>query len=179
MDIRQLAPPHQERLLETAAGDVSPAVRNAAREFCEGRPGVVEAWVCAVEWIEPGREPERRLRFAVRLNSPIGQPDAGFAATRRLMAGLTGPQADLVAEAVWGFSRIEPLQRGRPGPSGYSPALLPEALPIRGTGSRERAEVARLRRAHPALLLEHVELESSTSKFPADGWSRAQHGPAR
>jgi hypothetical protein len=58
MDARQIAPPHQERLLETAAGDVPLVVRNAAREFCEVRPDVVKAWVCAVEWIEPGRKPE-------------------------------------------------------------------------------------------------------------------------
>jgi hypothetical protein len=101
MDARQPAP-RQERLLETAAGDVPLVVRNAAREFCEVRPDVVKAWVCAVEWIEPGRKSEQRLRFAVKPGSPIDQRDEGSAATRRLMAELTGPEADLVAEVGLG-----------------------------------------------------------------------------
>jgi hypothetical protein len=67
--------PHQRRLLPTGPEDVSATVRDELHAFCADAPAIEAAYVCRVERVWPGREPERRLEFSVKLAQPIQEPD--------------------------------------------------------------------------------------------------------
>jgi hypothetical protein len=67
--------PHQRRLLPTTPDDVPPDVRDELGAFCADAPEVEAAYVCRVELTWPGREPEQRLQFSLKLAQPVRERD--------------------------------------------------------------------------------------------------------
>ena len=65
----------QRRLLPTKPDDVARDVRDELGAFCADAPEVEAAYVCRVEQIWPGREPEQRLQFSVKLAQPVRERD--------------------------------------------------------------------------------------------------------
>ena len=78
---------HRQRLLETAPADVPPAVRDAARQFCEANPEVEAGWLCRVERRRQDGDPIERLAFAVELRGHIEQPSDHLAAGSECSGG--------------------------------------------------------------------------------------------
>lgn len=74
--------PHQQRLLPTTPDDVPPDVRDELGAFCADAPEVEAGYVCRVERVRPGREPQESLSFIVKLARPISVPEDARSETR-------------------------------------------------------------------------------------------------
>ena len=74
--------PHQQRLLPTTPDDVPPDVRDELGAFCAESPEVEAGYVCRVERVWPGREPQESLSFILKLARPISVPEDARPETR-------------------------------------------------------------------------------------------------
>lgn len=74
--------PHQQRLLPTTPDDVPPDVRDELGAFCADAPEVEAGYVCRVERVRPGREPQASLSFILKLARPISVPEDARSETR-------------------------------------------------------------------------------------------------
>ncbi|HET8741427.1 MAG TPA: hypothetical protein VFM41_02300 [Gaiella sp.] len=90
--------PHQQRLLPTSPEDVAPTVRDELGAFCEDESEVEAAYVCRVERVWPGREPQQSLSFIVKLAQPIAGPDDARSETRAVCDRFIREHADLARE---------------------------------------------------------------------------------
>ena len=90
--------PHQRRLLPTTPDDVPPDVRDELGAFCADDPDVEAAYVCRVELIWPGREPEQRLQFSVKLAQPVRERDDAQPEQRALLHRFIRQHPDLARQ---------------------------------------------------------------------------------
>ena len=90
--------PHRRRLLPTTPDDVPPDVRNELGAFCADAPEVEAAYLCRVELIWPGREPEQRLQFSLKLAQPVRERHDAQPETRALFHRFIRQHPDLARQ---------------------------------------------------------------------------------
>ena len=64
----------RERLLPTSPDVVPDEYVDSLRSFCEEAETVAAGYVCAVERLREGAEPETALRFCMKLTTPVDSP---------------------------------------------------------------------------------------------------------
>jgi hypothetical protein len=88
----------QQHLLDTSAEDVPPSVRTALRDFCEATPEAQAGYVCRVERVRDGADPERELHFAVKLARHVDRPDDARADSLAVLTRLRERDVELAKD---------------------------------------------------------------------------------
>ena len=90
------SPPLREHLLPTDATAVDAATIAAIRAFCEESPEIDAAYVCSAERERAGAAPERVVQLAVKLSSPVSEPEDARAQSRQLAHRLSHDYPELM-----------------------------------------------------------------------------------
>ncbi len=74
-----------------------PDVRRKLCAFCADADEVEAGYVCRVEWLYPGSEPEERLSFAMKLVVPVTDRGDARAEQEAVVSRFIGEHPDLAA----------------------------------------------------------------------------------
>jgi hypothetical protein len=89
---------HVEQLLDTAPNDVPTDYAVALGRFCSVTPGVERGYICAVRIEREGVDPEDVLKFSMKLETPVSEPEDSREAALSVLKALSRSEPQLLRE---------------------------------------------------------------------------------
>jgi hypothetical protein len=93
---------HSEQLLPTSVQDVPPEYVEALARFCADATEIARGYICTVEVERDGAETERQLKFCVKLDALVSEPQDSRETSFALVTRLSESQPHLVRELGFG-----------------------------------------------------------------------------